>query len=342
VGLAVLTVGAGAAAAVGRLGGDGAGPPAADLPAATAPVTRQTLVDAREIEGELGYGPATTAVSRMAGTVTAVAEAGTVVRRGQALYHLDDDPVVVLYGDLPAYRTLAPGSEGADVRQLERNLRELGHRGFTVDKEFTWSTAAAVREWQEDLGLPETGRVDLGRVVVAPGAIRVEGTAVAAGDPVGPGTAVLTWTGTARLVVADLEVADRRLAKKGARVTVEMPDGARLAGRIDRVYSVIEPGTDQDAASETKIETVVALTDDGADELDEASVTVRFTADERADVLTVPVAALVALAEGGYGVEVVDGGTSRYVRVDTGLFADGRVEISGDDITEGMTVGMPS
>ena len=58
-------------------------------------------------------------------------------------------------------------------------------------------------------------------------------------------------------------------------------------------------------------------------------------------MLTVPVAALVALAEGGYGVEVVDGRRTRYVAVETGLFAGGRVEVTGDGLAEGMTVGMP-
>jgi multidrug efflux system membrane fusion protein len=65
-------------------------------------------------------------------------------------------------------------------------------------------------------------------------------------------------------------------------------------------------------------------------------------AGEREDVLTVPVAALLALREGGYGVEVVEGTSTRIVAVDTGLFAGGRVEVTGEGLTEGMTVGMPS
>ena len=63
---------------------------------------------------------------------------------------------------------------------------------------------------------------------------------------------------------------------------------------------------------------------------------------ERKDVLTVPVGALVALAEGGYGVQVVQGSTSRYVAVKTGMFAGGQVEVSGDGIAEGVTVGVPA
>ena len=76
--------------------------------------------------------------------------------------------------------------------------------------------------------------------------------------------------------------------------------------------------------------------------LDQATVQVDFTASKRENVLTVPVAALLALSEGGYGVQVVEGGKTRIIAVETGLFADGRVEVSGDGLREGMTVGMPS
>jgi multidrug efflux pump subunit AcrA (membrane-fusion protein) len=46
--------------------------------------------------------------------------------------------------------------------------------------------------------------------------------------------------------------------------------------------------------------------------------------------MIVPVGALLALAEGGYAVEVVDGdGTTHLVGVDIGEILDGKVEISG-------------
>jgi len=59
-------------------------------------------------------------------------------------------------------------------------------------------------------------------------------------------------------------------------------------------------------------------------------------------VLTVPVAALLALSEGGYGVQVVSGGTSHIVAVQVGMFAGGRVEISGAGIDVGTLVGVPT
>lgn len=342
--VAVVAVGAGGAAAVGYGGGDGSTAVAGTLPPATAPITRQTLVDAETADGELGYGAARAAVPRLNGTITALAGTGTVVKRGQSLYSVDDTKVVLLYGALPAYRTLRSGTEGADVKQFEQNLEALGYSGFTVDEEYTGATADAVREWQEDLGLPETGQVEPGRIVYADGEIRVEAQEAAVGDPAQAGQAVLTFTGTSRLVTVDLDVDDQRLARKGAKVGVTMPDGKQVDGTVSKVETVIESSTGNGGQSEpeTKIEVTVTVADPKAlAGFDKASVDVAFTASEREDVLTVPVAALLALAEGGYGVELVDGDANRIVAVETGLFASGRVEISGDGLAEGMTVGVP-
>ncbi|GGM13637.1 MULTISPECIES: peptidoglycan-binding protein [Micromonospora] len=314
-------------------------------PPSSTQVTRQSLVDRETKNGELGYGTPRARDSRLSGTVTWLARGGATVKRGKALYRVDDEPVVLLYGGLPAYRTLRSGVSGNDVKQFERNLAALGYTGFTVDEDFTSATAAAVREWQEDLGLPETGQVDPARIVYAPGEVRVESHGVEVGDTVGAGKVVLSTTGTARQVTCTLDVEDQRLAVKGAKVTVTLPDGTRSTGKVDTVETVVQTSaasTGQDAQTETKIE--VTVTGDDPKVLagyDKAAVDVGFVASERADVLTVPVAALLTLAEGGYGLEVVEETGTRIVAVRTGLFADGRVEVSGEEVTEGLTVGMP-
>jgi hypothetical protein len=71
-----------------------------------------------------------------------------------------------------------------------------------------------------------------------------------------------------------------------------------------------------------------------------APVDVDFISYQRKNVLAVPVAALLALANGGYGVEVVDGDSTRIVAVKTGMFAGARVEVSGNGIAEGVAVGV--
>ncbi len=343
-GAAVLAIGATAAAAngFGLTGGDGQGTARSSVPSATAKVTRQTLVDTQTESGELGHGDSTTVSGKLGGTVTALPATGAIVKRGQALYRVDNAPVVLLYGTLPAYRVLRSGVEGDDVKQFEQNLRALGYTGFTVDDAYSDATAYAVKQWQDDLGLPETGTVEPGQVVYASGAVRVDTLKASVGGPAQPGQEVLAYTGTAQAVTVELDVSDQRLAIKDAAVTVTMPDGKTASGKVSTVETVIQPAQ-QNQDAQTKVEVTVALGDQkAAAGYDGATVDVAFTASQRQDVLAVPVAALLALAEGGYGVQVVDGAETRIVAVRTGLFASGQVEVTGDGLAEGMTVGMPS
>ncbi|MFI7061882.1 peptidoglycan-binding protein [Kribbella sp. NPDC050124] len=313
------------------------------LPVNTTKVTQQTLKDTETSDGELGFGTTSAAVNRTAGTITAVPDSGQELKRGETVYSVDNKPTTLLYGALPAYRRLLDGSEGQDVLQLEQNLSAMGYTGFTVDDEYTDATAEAVEEWQEDLGLDETGVVELGSVLFAPGHIRVDSVAAQEGAPLGPNQNVLTYTGTTKAVTVQLDAADQRLAKPKSKVDITLPDGKVVPGRVEKVSTVIIPAESQDKDPETKVEVIVAVDNQKAVAAWAlASVDVTFTASERKNVLTVPVAALVALREGGFGVEVTDGTASKYVPVKTGLFANGQVEISGAGIKAGTVVGIPN
>jgi peptidoglycan hydrolase-like protein with peptidoglycan-binding domain len=301
----------------------------------TAEVVRETLVDRESHDGTLGHGSTTTLAAHGAGTVTWLPATGSTIRRGKALYKLDNEPVTLLYGSLPAYRTLAPGVDGADVKQFEKNLWALGYRGFTVDSDYTAATATAVREWQEDQGIDETGRIETGRIAYAAGPVRVDSEAAEGGSAAQPGAEILKYTGTALVATVDLEMDSQRLAVRGAAVRVEM-----VAGKIVKVGATVQQGQG-DQPDTTLIEVTISLSGAPAG-LDDAAVSADFVASERKDVLTVPVAALLALAEGGYGVQVVDGSASRTVAVETGLFADGKVEVKGDGLVAGSKVGMPA
>ena len=350
----VVTAGLAAAATLG-LGGTGSGgaAPSRTGPAATATVTRQTLIQSVTLLGEVGYGAAVPLASTASGTLTWLPEVGRVVRRGQALLRADEQPVVLLYGPVPMYRSLAAGLKGADVRQLERNLADLGYPGFTVDDSFTSSTATAVKRWQEDLGLPETGEVEAHRVVFWSGPLRVaQRLARLGGSATGD---VLSATGEVRVVSVSAESGEATWATVGVDVTVDLPGGQVSAGRV---AAVGPPGAGSGGASgpsgasggdqAATVEITISLPDQRALDrlerdvrLDAAPARVTHVLSRRADVLTVPVTALLALAEGGYGLEVVTDGGTRIVAVEIGLFADGRVEVSGDGLAEGMTVGVP-
>jgi len=332
------------------------------LPPATAKITRTTLVETKTVSGTLGYGDAVPVSAAQTGTLTWIASEGSTVKRGEPLFKLDERPVVALYGSLPLYRTLRVGVEGTDVKQFEKNLSKLGYTGFTVDDTYTAATALAARSWQADLGLPKTGAVEPGQVVVTPGAARVAEQTARVGDVIGGETAggalVLSYTGTTRLVTVELEVADQALAAKGRTVTVTVPGQGPVKGTIAQVGTVATapeqtgnapgdqasnaPDGSSSTAADARIQVTVTIADQKKlGSLDAAPVDVDFVSEERKDVLAVPVAALLALPKGGYGVEIVEGGATRIVAVRTGMFAAGRVEISGDGIAEGVTVGVP-
>jgi peptidoglycan hydrolase-like protein with peptidoglycan-binding domain len=342
VGAGVLALGAAAAAGVGGLGHDPA--EAGDTPPpATAAVTRATLTDYEQVDGVLGYGEAVPLTGH-GGTVTWLAAAGSTVQRGGPLCRIDNRPVTLLYGALPLYRPLAPGVEGPDVRQFEQNLAALGYHDFTVDDAYTARTADAVRAWQEKLGVPETGTVAAGQVHYAGGAVRVAEHKTRVGDQAGG--PLLTIAGTSRQVTIDLAVDDQRLAVKGAAATVTLPDGHTVAGKVAAVGTTATApaeGSQGTASGPATIPVTVTIVDQRAlGTLDSAPVDVQLVAGQRKDVLTVPISALVALSEGGYGVQVVDGATTTYVPVELGLFAAGRVEVSGAGLAAGTKVGMPS
>ena len=125
---------------------------------------------------------------RLAGTFTWLPSVGADIGRGGVLFRLDNLPVVLMYGSVPAYRALKPGvSEGPDVAELNQNLIALGYDPYgaiTDPDAYSEATAAAVRRWQHAEGLSETGRVELGRIVFAPSAQRVSALKVTLGqDP---------------------------------------------------------------------------------------------------------------------------------------------------------------
>jgi peptidoglycan hydrolase-like protein with peptidoglycan-binding domain len=310
------------------------------VPANTAEISKTTLVDREDHDGTLGHGDTMTLAARAAGTVTSLPATGATIRRGGALYRLDNKPVELLYGSLPAYRALAPGVKGADVKQFEKNLWALGYRGFTVDSKYTASTAKAVKDWQDDLGLSETGTVGSSQIWYASGPVRIDSRSSEKGAVVQPGAELLKLTGTTLLATVKLGMDAERLAVEGATVQVTLPDGKVAPGRIVELGTTIQQGQG-DQPDTTLIQVTIAFSGAAPKGMGDASVTVAFTASKRPDVLTVPVAALLALAEGGYGVQVVDGTTTRIVAVETGLFADGKVEISGAGLTAGTKVGMP-
>jgi multidrug efflux pump subunit AcrA (membrane-fusion protein) len=333
----------------------GAGP---QVHTTTVPVTHGDVAARVQVAGTLGFDGAYTIVNQLpGGVVTAVSAPGTEAVRGGDLYAVGGAPAVLLYGTTPAYRDFAAGmTDGADVQELEENLVALGmdpSHAITVDRHFSDATATAIRRWQAARGLPwtqRTGRLPLGQVVFLPGALRIGQNLAEAGTSVDPGAPVLSATATARVVRVAL-TADRQMSvHAGDPVQVTVPGLAQpIVGSVREIGTVAtapSQGNSQGngAPGPATVPVVITVTmPAGAPPLDQAPVQVAITRAQRHNVLLVPVTALLSGASGGYQVAVIDGAGRRLVTVKLGLFdeAAGKVEVTGDGLTEGMQVEVP-
>lgn len=322
-------------------------------PTSVGRVERTSLSTQTPVSGTLGYaGSWTVSVPSVsaygsAAIYTKLPSGGDVVSRGQRLYGIDGEAVVLLYGSTPAWRVFRSGmSSGPDVGELNANLRALGY-GAPTRNRFTSATAAAVSRLQRAHGLPETGALLLGAVVFEPGPLRVTTVMPTVGQPVEPGP-LLTASSTRHSVAVQLDTAQQSQVKAGDRVTVTLPGNRTTPGVVTSVGKVaaFAPGGGVSGASAPTIEVTVRLLDAAAaGTLDQAPVDVSITGASVRNVLAVPVNALLALAGGGYAVEeVAANGTHQLVAVRPGLFDDaqGLVEVSGNGLAAGQRVVVPA
>ncbi|MEV6742940.1 peptidoglycan-binding domain-containing protein [Streptomyces sp. NPDC051080] len=323
----------------------GASGPGGDLPPATVSVVRTDLVRSTTVDGRLDFSQRRTVRSAVEGTVTVTAPEGRTVAMGQALYELNDKPVTLLYGPVPMFREMKVGDRGSDVLQLERNLRDLGYGAqLYVDTRYDKGTEAAVKQWQKSLNRETTGRVGRGDVVFQPDRVKVVSADAALADQVGPDEPVLTIASTRPVVRAELEQTDGALTSKGTKVEVTLPSGRTVAGKVAGTVRPEAAASGADAGAQDGIVVEVVL-DGGASaasgEDTGKPASVKFVSEAHKGVLAVPVEAVVALRgeNGGYGLQVVRGTTSRMIRVETGMTADGQIEVSGPEVREGLKVG---
>lgn len=341
---AVAVVTAGVTGAFGGAASPGAAAGSADR-TSTALVTRQSLSSQDQVDATLGYGGSYKVTAQGGGTVTWLPAAGRVIREGQVLYRVGNGtPVFLLYGRVPAWRALAVGAHGADVRQLNTALVKLGYAtsallGPGADwKYFTGETASALAALQAHLGMTVTGTLPLGQAAFLPAAIRVAAVDASLGAPASG--AVLSATSARRVVKIALDADQQTEVRAGDKVRITLPDGQATPGRVSSVGKVATG-----SGSSATVTVLVALRHPAAAAgLDQAPVDVAITTGSVASALVVPVDALLARAHGGYAVEVTGVGGRRLVPVTPGLFDDaaGLVEVSGPGLAAGQRVVVPA
>jgi len=352
---------AGVVATIAVRGGQAPASPPPAPPVTTATVVRTDLATTVLTAGTLGYAATSPVVNQLAGTYTALPAPGQAIRTGQDLYRVDNLPVVLMRGRTPAWRTFAPGMPGGpDVTELQRNLIALGYAAGLLAAptgQFDALTEDAVFRWQQAAGYPVTGEIALGQVVFLPAGVIVGGLNAAPGQPASTGQIPYDVTAASRIVIVTLS-AYLPPVTAGEAVSIVLPSGAATPGTVTAIGPVPPVGGSDTSGSGTSgtSDSSGSGTSNGSSG---ASMQLTITPDHPAatgtgqdvavqvslvtqsvrHVRAVPIAALLALAGGGYGVEVAGpNGRDHLLGVTTGLFANTLVQVSGPGIRAGMKV----
>jgi len=341
---------------------------AAQAPAPnTVKVKKGKLSAMVSLNGTLTYrarsdGSPYSVINQALGRYTELPDNGDKVECGDVFYRVDNKPVLLLCGTVPAYRDLHYGYVGKDVGQLNRNLHTLGYdakAGVDInpdDNTFTWMTDRALKVLQHDTGSNVTGELYLDDAVFLPESVRIAkvsgelgGSAQPGAQPGGsaqPGAQVLYATSDTLEVQVDLEASQQGEVKEGDPAQITLPGNKSVTGKVDRLGRVAQvPAGQNTNAGGATIPAYISLDDpDTARGLDKAPVRVEITTDGVESALSVPVTALIGKSGGGFAVEVVQaGGRRELVAVKLGVFdtVNGRVAVEGD-LDEGDQVVVPS
>jgi hypothetical protein len=327
-------------------------------PTSVTAVSQGDISSQTQVSGTLGYSGTYNVVNQAQGTVTWLPALGQVVSEGQVLYDVSGNPVVLLYGTTPAYRTLSEGAtdsatSGADVENLNYDLVALGYLTSaeiaSEPSDFTAYTKAGVEKLQAALGVTQDGVLALGQVVFLPSAGRITSVSqnTLVGGPAQPGGQIMTASSTSRVVTINLDAAQQGDVAVGDKVTITLPNSQTTTGTVTSVGTVaITPASGGNGNSSPTITVLVTPDNPSATgNLDQAPVEVSITAASAKNAYIVPVNALLALAGGGYGLEVIGANGAHHVEpVTLGLFDDANelVQVSGTGVFAGERIVIPA
>ncbi|WP_344030590.1 hypothetical protein [Leucobacter iarius] len=127
----------------------------------TAPIEERKIENTVVSRGEVTYADAVDAqidaagLSERAVVTGQVPQSGKILKAGDIALEIAGRPVIVLAGELPAYRSMSIGQRGPDVLQLKQALTALGlSAGDTSNNVFEGDTSNAIGALYERLGYP--------------------------------------------------------------------------------------------------------------------------------------------------------------------------------------------
>jgi hypothetical protein len=185
--------------------------------------------------------------------------------------------------------------------------------------------------------------------VVVPAGLQVGTAKVADGTVLAADAVVLQLTSPAREVSTTAPVGDTTFSL-GATIDVEFPDGTVSKGKVVGVGNVASTSGNTPGQTPTVPITIrVTKIPKSVDSFVSIPVTLRVVDQQVKGAFVVPTAALLALKEGGYALEVVTApatataaAITQLIAVTPSLYSNGFVVVTGDQVKAGLDVVVPS
>ncbi len=249
--------------------------------------------------------------NQASGIVTAVTvAAGDEVTQGNTLYLVNQRPVTIAEGIVPAFRQIGAGATGNDVRQLQVMLQALGFFTAQPDGQAGPLTVSAVRAWQKSIGVEQSGNVEIGDVIfvpVLPTRVSLDTEVIARGSGVSGGESVVRALPAAPEFTVPVTDAQSAMIPSGTLVQITSPEGG--------VWDAVAGDRTTDAESQTTLVALVGV--DGAqvctDQCGQVAVTgkallpSKITTSPTVEGLVVPSSALLTDATGRVAVVDAEG-----------------------------------
>jgi peptidoglycan hydrolase-like protein with peptidoglycan-binding domain len=267
---------------------------------------------------------------------------GSTLQPGAVVLEVAGQPVFVLKGSEPAYRSLMPGESGKDVAELQAALGSLGYlAGADASGVFGAGTSAAVAAYYQAIGYtapaapPVAGAkrshgvmVPLSDIMFVP---RFPARVVKLGAPVGhvASGSLLTVSMGSPTIQGQLNPANGALVRRGMRVTITNPVTQQTTGGSVRSVGST-PGSKGSIIGGLYLPMRIKPDQPLPASMVGQDVSLAITAaGSGGPVLAVPEAAVFAHADGRIYVAKVTGPDSQVdVPVRVGITGDGWVQVT--------------
>ena len=303
-----------------------------------------TFTTVEVAEGEVGASIALNTVAEWlpipvgsnlaSGVVTRVnVKPGDRVVSGSTLYTVNLRPVVVAEGATPAFRSLAEGSKGADVTQLQEMLTSVGLPTPDPAGTFGAGTRASVIAWQKAHDVDSDGVVLPGDIIFVPSLpmrATLDESLVSRGVSLSGGEEILMRLPAAPTFKMPVTETQAQLMPTDTRVEISGPKGTSWEGLVVGQEAVENEGIVV-KLSGAKGRSICAKLCREIPIAGQSHLLSRVITVEKVEGLTVPSAALTSRADGSLAL-VDKSGNERTVTVLTSA--------QGMSIVEGVEAGL--